>query len=128
MTSDTIADLHQSVARPLHWVDEINWLLHLAIADKLRRRPHLLSVALENLRAWKPAADTATREVFRRWKLILLSCPPEEIADFIADRSQEAARLRRESPFCGILTPAEQRLALLRAADPSAGDGWPVAA
>jgi hypothetical protein len=128
MTPDTVADIHQSVARPLHWVDELNWSLHLAIADKLRRRPQLLGVALENLRAWKPAADTATREVFRRWKLILLSCPPEEIADFLADRSKEAARLRRDSPFCGILTLEEQRLALLRAFDGNVGNSWPMAA
>ncbi len=129
MNSDTIADIHHSVARPLHWVDEINWTLHQAIAEKLRRRPHLLIIALENLRAWKPEADTATRQVFRRWKFILLSSTPEEVADLLAERSKEAAQLRRDSPFCGLLTPEEQRLALLRAADPSAAEtAWPVAA
>lgn len=129
MTPDTVADIHHFGERPLHWVDEINWQLHLAIADKLRRQPHLLGVALENLRAWKPAADAATRLVFRRWKLMLLSSTPEEVADFLTDRSNEAALLRRDSPFCGILTPEEQRLALLRAADPTTGNGgWPVAA
>ena len=120
MTSDTIADLHHAVARPLHWVDEINWTLHLAIAEKLRCQPHLLGVALQNLRAWKSVADPATREVLRRWKLLLLSSTPEEIGDWLTNRSREATQLRRDSPFCGLLTPEEQRLALLRAA---AGNG-----
>ena len=129
MTSDTVTDLHHFSDRPLGWVDEINWTLHVAIADKLRRRPHLLGIALENLRAWKPAADAATRQTLRRWKLMLLSSTPEEVASFLTDRSKEAALLRRDSPFCGVLTPVEQRLALLRAADPGMGDGgWSAAA
>ncbi len=128
MTSDTVTDLHHFGDRPLGWVDEINWTLHVAIADKLRLRPQLLGIALENLRAWKPTADAATRLVLRRWKLMLLSSTPEEVADFLIDRSKDAALLRRDSPFCGVLTPEEQRLALLRAAGPPTGNDWPVAA
>lgn len=104
--------IQQSVARPVGWVDEINTALHGAIASKLRRRPNLLGIALQNLRLWRREADAGTRTGLRQWKLILLTWTTEEIAEFLVTRSEYAVRLRRLSPFCGVLTPEEQRHAL----------------
>lgn len=104
--------LQQSLCRPVGWVDDINANLHAAIARKLRERPHLLGIALQNLRVWRRGADAATRPVLRQWKLILLTWTTEEISDLLTTRTEFAARLRRHSPFCGVLTPEEQRRAL----------------
>lgn len=100
------------------WVDEINVALHAGVAAKLRARPHLLGIAIQNVRHWRrqaattPTLDADTRGTLRQWKLILLTWTVEEIADFLVAPTEFAVRLRRHSPFCGVLTPEEQRAAL----------------
>ena len=104
------------------WVDEINAALHAVIAAKLRRQPQLLGIAVLNVRHWRSTAsadlDVETRAALRQWKLILLTWTPEEIADFLPARTEFAARLRRHSPFVGVLTPTEQRTALAGVGEP----------
>ena len=115
---------HHPLARrtDVGWVDEINAALHAAIAAKLRRQPSLLGIAVQNVRHWRRTAsadfDVETRAALRQWKLILLTWTPEEIADFLPVRTEFAARLRRHSPFVGVLTPAEQRTALAGVGEP----------
>lgn len=111
------------LARPADagWVDEINAALHAVIAAKLRRQPQLLGIAVQNVRHWRRTAaglDVETRAALRQWKLILLTWTSEEIADFLPARTEFAARLRRHSPFVGVLTPGEQRAALAGVGEP----------
>ena len=97
------------------WLDEINAALHAAVATKLRAWPHLLGIAVQNVRHWRRQGaelDPETRGALRQWKLILLTWTHEEIADFLLARTESATRLRRHSPFVGVLTPGEQREAL----------------
>ena len=45
--------------------------------------------------------------LLRRWKLILMTWPPDGILEFLVAETPQSAALRRCSPFCGILTPTE---------------------
>lgn len=93
--------------READWIDMLARQLHVAIAAKLRRDPHLLGIPLHNLRHWKRTADPETKLHLRRWKLILMTWPLDEILDFLAADTQESRDLRKCSPFCGILNPQE---------------------
>ena len=108
--------LEQAATRSPDWMDAVNRNVHGLIADKIRRQPHLLGIALENLRRWKRSAEPSAQPILRRWKLILLTWEFEDILQFLSSPSVEAARLRQISPCCGILTEPEHRQAEATAA------------
>jgi len=93
--------------RESDWIDLVARQLHVVIAAKLRRDPDLPCIPLHNLRLWKKTADPETKLLLRRWKLILMTWPPDEILEFLVAETPQSAALRRCSPFCGILTPTE---------------------
>jgi len=93
--------------READWIDILALQLHVAIAAKLRKDPNLLGIPLHNLRHWKRTADPTTKLHLRRWKLILMAWPLDEILDFLVADTPESRELRKCSPFCGILNPHE---------------------
>jgi hypothetical protein len=93
--------------RESDWIDVLSRELHIRIAEKLRRDVNLLGIPLHNLRLWKQTATPETKLLLRRWKLILMTWPPEEIVEFLVTDTAESRQLRRCSPFCGILSPTE---------------------
>jgi hypothetical protein len=93
--------------READWIDLLARQLHVVIAAKLRRDPNLLGIPLHNLRLWKRTADAETKLLLRRWKLILMTWPLDEILEFLVADTSESSVLRKCSPFCGILTPTE---------------------
>lgn len=93
--------------RECDWIDILSRELHVLIAAKVRENPDLLGIPLYNLRLWKQTANHQTKLLLRRWKLILMTWPPEEIIEFLTSDTPESKELRRCSPFCGILTPQE---------------------
>ena len=90
------------------WHDELGLLYHLAMAEKIRRRPGLLEVAKENIRRWI-AAEPQTQPSRARleWLEILQSKSVQEILEIMTDPSQEGHRRRQSTPFAGILTDQE---------------------
>lgn len=103
--SDKIVEF--SRCREPQWIDVMCLELHVRIAAKLREHPSLLGIAVENLRHWKASATPETQPILREWKLITYTWTLEDILDFLVADSVESRRLRRSSPFCGILTPEE---------------------
>ena len=93
--------------RESDWIDILSRELHVLIAAKLRENPDLLEIPLFNLRLWKRTASVENKVLFRRWKMILMTWPPDEIVEFLTTDTAESRALRRCSPFCGILTPQE---------------------
>src|SRR5215207_4806443 len=93
--------------RQADWIDILSRELHILIAAKLRKHPNLLGIPLYNLRLWKRTASPETKLLLRRWKLIVMTWPPEEIVEFLTADTPQSIELRRCSPFCGILTPKE---------------------
>jgi hypothetical protein len=93
--------------READWIDLLSRELHVLIAEKLRADTNLLGIPLYNLRIWKRTARPEMKILLRRWKLILMTWPPDEIIGFLTSDTAESRELRRCSPFCGVLTPQE---------------------
>lgn len=88
------------------WPDALIDTLHAAIASKLEQNPRLLGIAVHNLSIWR-RRHPEQRNLIRRWKVIVYTWDFDDILGLLRDASADARRLRRESPFCGILTPEE---------------------
>ena len=94
--------IHEASRREPAWVDDQDHALNRSIVDKVRRQPHLLGIAVENLRRWRRRPEQRQDPVLRRWKMILITWDLQEILGFLLDPSEEALKLRRYSPFCGF--------------------------
>jgi hypothetical protein len=88
-------------------VDERSLAMHRLVAEKVRANPALLDRARENLRRWQKT-DGSPSLTLAEWENILNN-PASQVAEFLEERSEKAARLRQSSPFAGILTDAERR-------------------
>jgi len=79
-----------------------------SVAARLRQRPGLLRVAHENLARWKAlnANAPALLRCYSEWEQILKR-PLEDICDLLTADTEEARRLRQNSPFAGVLSACE---------------------
>lgn len=79
------------------------------IAARLRADPALLDVARGNLRRWqsRPGTGDALRRCYSEWEVILATQEAGEIAALLEREDEEAARLRQNSPFAGVLDARE---------------------
>lgn len=80
--------------------------LHAAVAAKLRDQPELIRRALAKVDEWLERGGRSTA-LLLRWRQIL-DRPTDDVASFLTDRSEEAAWLRKASPFAGALSPQER--------------------
>ena len=98
---------------PLHSdhdrLDERSLALHRLVARKVLAEPVLLDRARANLRRWRDNHG-ASSPALTEWERIL-NGHAGQVADFLVERSERAARLRQSSPFAGILTE-DERLAI----------------
>jgi hypothetical protein len=76
------------------------------IAARLPKHPEWLELARANLERWskKNQGATALLRCYREW-LELLSRPLPEIRRILTEETDEAQRLRQNSPFAGVLSP-----------------------
>ena len=88
-------------------LDERSLAMHRLIAAKLQANPALLEKARENVRRWQ-ASDGRPTLALAQWEQILRG-PLSQVAQFLAERSERATRLRQSSPFAGILTETERQ-------------------
>ena len=88
-------------------LDERSLALHQLVARKVLADPALLNQARENLRRWQ-ALDGSPSLALSEWADIL-SGPVDQVAQFLAEPSERAIRLRQSSPFAGILMEAERQ-------------------
>jgi hypothetical protein len=88
-------------------LDERSLAMHQLIAAKVQADPALLDKARANVRRWQ-ASDGSPKLALAEWEQIL-DGPVNQVAQFLAERSEHATRLRQSSPFAGILTEAERR-------------------
>jgi hypothetical protein len=79
------------------------------IAAKLRADPTLVQIARENVRRWqdRPEAGASLLQCYEEWSQLLTRLPAEELADLLERDDEDAARLRQNSPFAGVLAPRE---------------------
>lgn len=88
--------------------DEISLAIGRSVAARLCQQPHLLRVAQDNLDRWsKLNADVPSLlHCYEEWREILKQ-PLAEICKLLCLDSEEARRLRQNSPFAGILSARE---------------------
>jgi hypothetical protein len=87
-------------------LDERSLAMHQLIAAKVQAHPALLDKARENVRRWQ-ASDGSPNLALAEWEQIL-DGTVNQVAEFLAERSERATRLRESSPFAGLLTEAER--------------------
>jgi hypothetical protein len=88
--------------------DEISLAIGRRVAERLTRRPELLRIACENLDRWskRNAGVPSLLRCYAEWRGIL-ERPLEEVCSLLSSDSEEARRLRQNSPFAGVLSPQE---------------------
>ena len=88
--------------------DAISLELARRVAARLRASPEALSIARENLDRWsrRNAGSISLMRCYSEWRDIL-GRPVEEICEQLCAETDEGQRLRQNSPFAGVLSPAE---------------------
>ena len=89
-------------------IDQVSLELARRVAERLRLRPELIDFARANLVRWSQqnASAPSLLRCYAEWQKIL-SRPVEEICNLLCSESDDAQRLRQNSPFAGVLTPTE---------------------
>ncbi|MEY2428038.1 MAG: hypothetical protein QOJ40_923 [Verrucomicrobiota bacterium] len=88
--------------------DEISLELARRVAARFRASPDVLSVARANLARWSRlnADAPSLLRCYVEWREIL-ERPVEDICSVLCAETEEGQRLRQNSPFAGVLSPAE---------------------
>jgi hypothetical protein len=88
--------------------DAVSLELARRVAARLRESPALVDVARANLSRWSRQNSNAPSllRCYTEWQ-DLLARSVEEICEILCAETDEAQRLRQNSPFAGILSPAE---------------------
>lgn len=88
--------------------DQVSLELARRVAERVRRHPELVAVARANLARWSRQNSSAASllRCYAEWQVIL-SRPLEDVCDLLCSETDEGQRLRQNSPFVGVLTPAE---------------------
>jgi hypothetical protein len=88
--------------------DQVSLELGRRVAERLRWQPELVAFARANLARWSRQNTSAPSllRCYAEWQEIL-SRPVDEICDLLCAESDNAQRLRQNSPFAGVLPPAE---------------------
>jgi len=88
--------------------DQVSLELARRIAEKLRWQPDVIYFARANLARWSQqnASAPSLLRCYTEWQKILCR-PVEEICLLLCSESDDAQRLRQNSPFAGVLTPTE---------------------
>ncbi len=89
-------------------MDEISLELGRRTAARLRQQPGLLQLAHDNLARWSKQNANAPLllRCYAEWQDILAR-PLEEICSLLTSNSENARRLRQNSPFAGVLNARE---------------------
>ena len=92
------------------WHDQLGLLYHQAMAEKIRLRPALRGIALDNIERWIARNDypPSVLRALGRWRELLTSAPVDELLAAMTDPSEHGHQMRQNTPFAGILTQEER--------------------
>jgi len=88
--------------------DQVSLELGRRVAAGLSEHPEWLELARANLKRWVHQNQSAPGllRCYAEWRQ-LLSRPLAEITTILTEETDEAQRLRQNSPFVGVLNPKE---------------------
>ena len=116
------AGLHFRVRRPHPFRVPISPIVnsHLRsygeiLAEKLRRAPELLSLALENITRWRAQGHSAPHRL-EEWEALVRQAQAggaglEKLMAVLTGSDERSSRLREFHPFAGVLNREERRQA-----------------
>lgn len=89
-------------------IDRVSLALARCVAERLRTRPELIGVARDNLARWSKqnVSSPSLLRCYSEWQAILTQ-PLENVCALLCAETEEGQRLRQNSPFAGVLSPAE---------------------
>jgi hypothetical protein len=92
-------------------IDERNWAMHQVIADVLRRDPAKLELAVAWIHRFldDPNYDVHSKDALQEWLDLIESLGLPGVLDVLADKGEEATRMRQSSPFAAIMPQDERR-------------------
>jgi hypothetical protein len=90
------------------FTDAFSLELGRRVAARLRARPELLQIATDNLDRWtaRNAGVPSLLRCYAEWRE-LLNRPLEDVCLLLCADTEEARRLRQNSPFPGVLNARE---------------------
>ena len=96
-------------------IDERNCEMDRVIAAVLQQDPSKLEAVVDGIerRLADPEFSIHSKDSLREWLDLIRNRGLKGVIDVLADRSEEAMRLRQSSPFA-ILMPQDERLKILR--------------
>ncbi|MDZ4803332.1 MAG: hypothetical protein SGI90_00540 [Candidatus Eisenbacteria bacterium] len=88
--------------------DAISLEIGRRVANRLQATPALIDVARSNLARWSRlnADAPSLLRCYDEWQEIL-AWPLNDVCELLRAQTDEAQRLRQNSPFAGVLPPAE---------------------
>jgi hypothetical protein len=88
--------------------DQVSLELARRVAERLRGQPEIIDFARANLTRWslRNASAPSLLRCYAEWQQVLTR-PIEEVCTLLCSESENAQRLRQNSPFAGVLTPTE---------------------
>ena len=89
-------------------IDEISLEMGRRVVSRLREQPSLMLLARDNLARWTRRNSDAPSLLtcYSEWEEILRR-PLEQVCELLTADTEEARRLRQNSPFAGFLSPRE---------------------
>jgi excisionase family DNA binding protein len=97
---------------PIREQEQSRWL-HAAVAGHLVSEPdHVLSLARENLRRFTAVHEGSMAVHWLGLWLAALDAGPDQVLSILVSDSPEAAEMRQNSPFTGVLSQEERRTVL----------------
>ena len=92
------------------FLDRRSLAFHLAIAERRRTDPRLLGKVCDRLRALMEdsSVSMSVRDAYREWLLFIEQHRFDEVLALMVDPSEEGKRLRKATPFSGILSQEER--------------------
>lgn len=96
-------------------VDERSYEMHQVVAEVLQREPEKLELAVAWIEKWLADPDYSihSKDALTEWLELIRIHGLPGVLKALADRSEDAVRMRQSSPFA-ILMPQEERMRILR--------------
>ena len=96
-------------------IDERNYEMHQIIADILREDPAKLYLVIEWIEKFlsDPDYSASGKDALIEWRDVIETRGLQGVLDLLADRGEDATRMRHVSPFAPLM-PQEKRLEIIR--------------
>lgn len=91
-------------------IDERSYELHQVVAHELRRDPAKLRAVVEWIQRWldDPEYSARAKDALAEWLELIERRGLDGVLERLADRGEDAVRMRSSSPFAVVMPPDER--------------------